>query len=249
MLPKITKKQQEIIKYIYHFRFLNRVQIQALLNHKDHKTTNIWLKDLTEKEYLNRNYSTKFYENTKPAIYYIGINGIKLIRTLVNCPRSHLVKLYREKDRLDSFAGKCQLLADIYIDLRAKSESKKKYKVVTSNAFSDPDSIYNFLSDTTFDLLIEKTSKNKEYYLLEVFDQNLPAHKIRKRIKDYIDFYFSNIWEDKVGGDFPNVILVCETLPMVVAIKKMTNKFVEENELRKLMHFVTKKENLDFAAF
>ena len=49
-IPYIAAKQQEIPKLIYKFRFLNRIQIQTLLNHKDKRRINSWLKDLSEKE-------------------------------------------------------------------------------------------------------------------------------------------------------------------------------------------------------
>ncbi|MDA1317406.1 MAG: hypothetical protein O3B87_05310 [bacterium] len=68
LLPTITNKQKEILHYLYRFRFLNRIQIQSLLNHKDPKNTNVWLKDLTTK-----NYTGKIFERTpginKPALY------------------------------------------------------------------------------------------------------------------------------------------------------------------------------------
>lgn len=82
-LPKITKKEQEIIRLLYRFRFLNRVQIQALLGHKDYKTINMWLRDLREKQYVDRIYSTHYAERTKPAIYYLSVNGIRHLRQFV----------------------------------------------------------------------------------------------------------------------------------------------------------------------
>ena len=54
ILPQISNKEKEIIKLIYQFRFLNRIQIQNFLNHKHHSQTNIWLKDLNQKQYINR---------------------------------------------------------------------------------------------------------------------------------------------------------------------------------------------------
>ena len=53
----ITTKQITIINLIFRFRFLDRLQIQKFLKHKDETRTNRWLKDLIEKEYLN--YSLK----------------------------------------------------------------------------------------------------------------------------------------------------------------------------------------------
>ncbi len=81
-LPKLTKKQQEILRLLYSFRFLNRIQIQAFLCHKDPKTINLWLRDLRAKGYVEWIYSTHFAEKTKPAIYYLGLNGVRHLRTL-----------------------------------------------------------------------------------------------------------------------------------------------------------------------
>ena len=249
-LPNTTNKQQEILKYLYHFRFLNRIQIQALLKHKDYKTIYLWLKDLTEKEYIIRIYSTKFPDNTKPAIYYIGSNGIKFLRLNTDCPKEQINKLWREKDRQQTFISNCQLLADVYIDLRNKSNDKIKYSAKTKSDFINPDSPLHFLTETGADIVIEKNEDcTKKYYLLEILDDSLPGYSIKKRIKNYIDLYFSNSWEEATGEDFPTIILVCETLPMVMTVKKLAYKLIEENELRKLMHFVTKKESLDFAGF
>ena len=81
-LPKTTTKQQDILKLLYRYRFVDRIQIQVLMGHKDKRRIGAWLKDLREKHYIEWIYSTDFAEKTKPAIYYLGINGIRLLRTL-----------------------------------------------------------------------------------------------------------------------------------------------------------------------
>jgi hypothetical protein len=48
-LPPLTPKQQEILKLLYKYKFLNRTQIQTLLSHKDKRRIITWLKDLREK--------------------------------------------------------------------------------------------------------------------------------------------------------------------------------------------------------
>lgn len=234
-LPPITKKQQEILRYIYHFRFLNRVQIQTLLNHKDYRLINTWLKDLTEKEYLNRIYSTKFGENTKPAIYYIGINGIKYIKKIIDCPIEQAKKLYREKDRAEHFIASCQFIADIYLDLRNRNDDETNYKVTTSASFPNPNSPYHFLSEMSSNLVIEKETKSKEksmkkYYLLEVLEPTLPVYSIRKRIRNYFDFYFSNSWEDNTKEEFPTVLFICPSISMLIYAKRFTKKLLSEHD-------------------
>ena len=51
------------------------------MNHKYYKRINVSLKDLREKHYVEWIYSTHFAEKTKPAVYYLGINGIRILKT------------------------------------------------------------------------------------------------------------------------------------------------------------------------
>ncbi len=68
-IPYITLRQREIPKLIYQFRFLNSKQIQKLLNHKDKSKINKWLKNLTEKQYLEKiEKENNFEQRTKPNV-------------------------------------------------------------------------------------------------------------------------------------------------------------------------------------
>jgi len=60
----------------------------------------------------------------------------------------------------------------------------------------------------------------------EILDDTLPGYSVKKRIKNYIDLYFSNIWEDATGKNFPTNILVCETMPALLSIKKIARRFM-----------------------
>jgi len=113
-LPKITMRQKEILDLLYEHRFLNRIQIQALLNQKDYKNTNLWLKDLREKHYVEWIYSTHFAEKTKPAVYYLDINAIRRFKQIGSYERQ-ILKYYRESTRSQAFIDRCILLADACI--------------------------------------------------------------------------------------------------------------------------------------
>jgi Replication-relaxation len=142
-LPKLTKKQQEILKLLYRFRFLNRIQIQALLGHKDPKTINLWLRDLRAKGYVEWIYSAHFAEKTKPAIYYLGLNGVRYLRTLTRTskdddgntivsqtyPPEELRKRYKEPTRSQTYIDRCILIVDCCITLeRADTKSEARGK-------------------------------------------------------------------------------------------------------------------------
>src|SRR2546430_243316 len=124
-LPKLTTKQQAILKLLYRYRFLNRIQIQTLMHHKDYKTINVWLKDLREKEFVTWIYSTGFMEKSKPAVYYLGINGIRFLKTTDEYPIEELRKRYREDECSESFILCSKLIADrLCMVLEAKSDEK-----------------------------------------------------------------------------------------------------------------------------
>lgn len=143
-LPKLTKKQQEILKLLYRFRFLNRIQVQAFLGHKDPKTINLWLHDLRAKGYVEWIYSTHLAEKTKPAVYYLGLNGVRHLRTLTRTskdedgyivlspayPPEELRKRYKEPTRSQTYMDRCILVADCCLalglaDTKNEAEGKK----------------------------------------------------------------------------------------------------------------------------
>ncbi len=96
---KITPKQFQILLLLYRFRFLDRTHIQRLLNHKDRKRINAWLKDLTNKNIISRKYSQKLKENTKPAIYCLATKSRKLLLNHPDINEKILKRVYRDKTR------------------------------------------------------------------------------------------------------------------------------------------------------
>jgi len=148
-LAKLTKKQQVILKLLYRYRFLNRIQIQIFLGHKDPKTINLWLRDLRAKGYVEWIYSTHFAEKTKPAIYYLSLNGVRHLRTLTMTsededgktvvspayPSEELRKRYKESTRSRAYIDRCILIAECCIALErentkngVKDDSKSKLR-------------------------------------------------------------------------------------------------------------------------
>lgn len=245
-LPKITTKQQSILILLYRFRFLNRIQIQTILKHKYHKRINDWLLDLTQKEYIGRIYSNKFGENTKPAIYHLNINGIKYLRTL-GFPEEQLKRLHREVERSEGFVSKHLFIADICLNFQAKSTNEIKFAAQTKSDFTNPSSNYHFLTELGTDLAFAEIENGiRKYYLLEILEPTLPVYSFRKKIRNYIDFYFSNSWENNIGEDFPTIILVCETLPIMMSTRKVIKRILAENQDQKCLRLnvITAKEIL-----
>jgi hypothetical protein len=264
-LPKLTTKQQEIIQLLYRYRYLDRIQIQSLLSHKDKRRVLAWLKDLRDKEYVEWIYSTDFTEKSKPAIYYLGINGVRYLKTVQwdndgetapFYPLEELRKRYKDKERSRTFIDHCLLVADCCIGLDAvntkgtiaKQASRVQYKYLTEADYIDPDSNYHFLAEHEKlrpDLcIVKKKGSVTTNYLLEVFDATLPQYRLRFRLKAYVDYLSSYEWEGE--EPYPLILLVFPNLNDLIYAKRRIKKLlldeyyeVEEIPDHVHIHFTT----------
>jgi hypothetical protein len=246
-LPKITMRQKEILDLLYTHRFLNRIQIQALLNQKDYKNTNLWLKDLREKHYIEWIYSTHFAEKTKPAVYYLGINAIRRFRQF-GTYEGHILKYYRESTRSQAFIDRCILLADACIAFKQanrtigavgrKAKSDDIWFMYETEAEFTRAGYYEFLNDTDIhpNLCYTKMGYDEYFeevpvasYTVEVFDPTLPRYSMRKRLKTYVKFLDSEEWQDEMEEEKPPIALfVCSTKADMIYCKRATKKLLED---------------------
>ncbi len=231
-LPNITEKQKEIILFLYRFRFLNRVQIQKLLNNKDHRNINIWLKDLTEKNYLTRIYDNQ--KNTIPAKYYLSINGIKFLRTLPKVEKSFLKKLHQENRRSISFINKSIFIADIYLKLNdIEIFQNNNFKFYTQADFSKEAVIRELLPDFAY---VYKVNNNLEHFVGEIFGENMNNNAIRGRIKKYLEYF-----ED---DDSPtNIIFIGSDDKSLIFIEHLIRRYTyNEGNLNANIYTTTQKQ-------
>lgn len=255
-LPKLTKKQQEILKLLYRFRFLNRIQIQAFLGHKDPKTINLWLRDLREKQYLEWIYSTHFAEKTKPAVYYLGLNGVRWLRTLTMtdndgnvqpaAPPEELRKRYKESTRSQTFIDRCLLIADCVLMLKQENVKNKaqdkrlRYYRQTEADYLRDNSYYHFILESELirpslmfcqDKLDSngKEEETLESYILEIFDPTLPHYRIKKRLDNYVKFLDDEDynWKEETNTEkLPIILFVCPRTTDLIYAKRRTRGLI-----------------------
>ncbi len=207
-LPSITKTQENIIQLIYRFRFLNRIQIQKLLKIKSVSKLNYYLKDLTEKEYLKRSHEDTFPNKLRPAVYHIGPNGIRFLRSQDNCEAEAIKNLYREDNRSSSFRDCCLLLADIYLGFENRQD-KDVQSIMQMRSDYPAHPLKDILSDLKPSAYVaqKKSGKTKRSFLEILYD--LPDQYLRQRIKQYLKFYRGSVWESETKTDFPTIMIVC----------------------------------------
>jgi hypothetical protein len=245
-LPKLTTKQQDIIKLLYRYRFLNRIQIQALMGHKNNRRIAQWLKDLRDKQYVEWIYDgDDFVNKTKPAIYYVGINGVRYLKTVQwddngtlapFYPIEEVRKRYKDNERSRTFIDRSMLIADCCMKLEEANASKTKshYTYITEADYIDPDSNYHFLAEHEVlrpNLCIAKNEGSKENdgavtasYILEIFDATLPRYRLRYRLKAYVTYLDDNEWEGEEPQ--PIILLVCPNLNDLIYAKRRVKKLL-----------------------
>ena len=182
-LPTITNKQKEILLLLYRFRFLNRIQIQSLLKNKSPRNVNVWLKDLTDKNYTCRIFERKVGIN-EPAIYFIDKNGIKFFSSAEGADKRTLRKLYQEKRRSQAFIDQCILISEIYIKLQ--DQNLPGFKLYTQSDFPSNGLIRDLFPSFAY---IVSDNGNIKHYTCEIIKEKTPRFAIRSRIEQYIQFF------------------------------------------------------------
>jgi hypothetical protein len=230
-LQTITTKQEEILTLIYKYKFLNRIQIQSFLKHKDHRRINSWLKDLTEKEYIKRIWSNGYFERTRPSIYYLAPNSLSFLSKQYFITPKYFPKITAEAEAgaSDNFIPDSILLADLSLTFLSESTEGIIRTAVTKTELAEPYSEYNFLADAKIkpSLIFAISASDKsmtKYYFLEIIERYSSFILIRNKIKKYFDLYCSSEWENKVGGKFPTLLFICLSLQLLIYAKRYARR-------------------------
>lgn len=230
-IPHITHRQQDILLLLYRFRFINRTQIQSLLHHKNTKSINTWLKDLTDKKYTNRIISDQSKIHNSPTIYYLSLNGIKFLKTQSSCKTQYITKLYKEKTRSEQFINRCLFIADIYLYLLNKYTNTTGFAFYTQSDFTP-----NSLVKEIFPHFVFRKAEKQPLFIAEIFSETIPRFAIRKRITTYLEFFTQADWIKKEKT--PNILLICPDYKMKKFVVKFTKETLEE-ETVDINFFVT----------
>ena len=217
LLPHITKKQQYILILIYKFRFLNRIQLQTILNHKDYHRINIWLKDLYIKKYLGRIYEYKLGEINKPAIYLLKAKGINYLRGLNpehGIKHTLLKRLAREHKKSQQFINQNIAIGQFYcLYLTYARDSNRTVKFLTIMDMVNH-TILGSLLPSAYVKVKDKHRKAKRY-LIEFLKEGMPRFAIRYKINHYLRYYQEQTWQELVA----DAGLIKDTAEIVSSIK------------------------------
>ena len=241
-MEQTTPKQLNILLLLYRFRFLNRIQIQKLLNHKDPRRINTWLKDLTTRNIIGRKYSTKLLANTKPAIYHLATKSRAILLIQPDTNEKLLKRVYREKTRSDKLINHCLLIADIYFLLNNQSQTNKtKLHFYTKTDLAT----HYYLPYKRPDAYIAIESKRQtKRYFLEIIDEGTPRFMIRSKINQYIEYFQANTWQNRTDHPNPTMLFVCPDELTKIFLNKYILQMQEEEPEIDLEFFLTTQDQI-----
>lgn len=206
--PLLKQKQREILILLYRFRFLNRIHIQTLLNHRHHRQILAWLNDLVKRTCAKQYYEKQFAGPS--AVYSLGIQARKYLKHNQNIETVELPvlnRIWREGKLTVQFRNHCLALADIYLSLQALTA--KNGAALDFRTKTDLYGMAGLISPApdAYIAISEKQGEVKRYFLDLLED--IPAAVLRGRVKRYFDYYESNEWQEHTGKPFPEIILIC----------------------------------------
>ena len=69
-------------------------------------------------------------------------------------------------------------------------------------------------------IFTKKTKSESKQYILVQLDSISPKYMTKKKMKNYIEFFFTNEWEENTGKPFPTILFTCQTMTLMIYAKR-----------------------------
>jgi len=254
-----SKRQAELLEFIYAYRFVTTKQVQAFLGKKQIQQAQQRLNTLLAKGYIDRRFTNEDRLLGRYASYYLSLGGLKLLKRYGN-PQA-LKNMRKDATASESFVKHNIAIGDIAADLNRIHHNATRLMIFTKNELLREDTNNNDgsedyepasasfpqpLPDMLIDLMDGEDSwKN---YLLEVWHSTVPFWVYRKRIKYYIEYVDSDEREDAFSAGMPPLLLVCETPTLQRRAQRYLRRMYDEIDEDDLKILVTNRELLHEAS-
>lgn len=224
---KLNSYLEQILTFIYKFRYLNSLQTQKLMNHKYHSNIYKWLNFLTENKYLKKYRESKFAAES--AFYSLGTGGRKYFKEhpeIKDINHPLLDRVWSEKDNSKSFKNQCMFMAHIFISLldlvKKVDNGQGKLHYFSQTDLQGVKYIIYPLPSAYF--AIEDKDGVIKRYFIDVFYEYTRWKDMEKRVRQYLRYYDKQLWQIYMKHDFPEIILVC---PKVIS-KNNLDEYIKE---------------------
>jgi hypothetical protein len=215
---KLTKKQLEILRLAYRFRFLTSSNLAAYVGQSKTSTALRRLMTLVNLEYLGKRHDSSYRLLNRPAEYYLLPKAKSILREeLTRASERELKRLYDRPTASLRFINRSLAVFDSYIELRRLYD--QRMTVATQSQLNiDEFSYFPHPLPDAF-MTLDGSTNHESHYFIEYFDDSVSIGIHGRRISAYMAYFESGEW-DKTGLDFPGVIIICESAGMLSKAKR-----------------------------
>jgi hypothetical protein len=234
-----TKKQLDILRLLYRFRFATSDQLTQALNAKRTNLINQRLKLLLDQQYISRKYEPEYHLLRKHAAYYLLPGGIEALKRIAGGKFSSSVfrSIRNDHNRSDQFTEECLSVFEIFCQLKAAYGDSLHF-FTRSQLVNRYDYFADFVPGVYIRIVTDGAEKD---YFLEYLQSSKPFFTVIQRVKQYSDFADSGEWEEGTGSDLPKVLFVCDMPSLQKRILKRATGAMESDDLNL---YVTTKDEL-----
>lgn len=202
-IPAHTKQQDDIIYYLYQFRYLLINQLIKLFGHSDKKWIQQLLNDLVGKKFIAR---IKNEEISRGYIYCLDTKAGHILKEDENIDEAFLGRLYKEKKKEPIFIKEHLFIVDIYLYFLFKKEKGQELNFFTETELKSCE----YFPDPLPTAYIEEIDgQETNRYFLEYFDEYTPANVIRERVNYYLNYCKDGDWQANTdNAPFPTVLFI-----------------------------------------
>jgi len=245
-----SKRQEELLEFIYAYRFVTTKQVQVFLGKKQIQQAQQRLNTLLAKGYIDRRFTSEDRLLGRYASYYLSLDGLKLLKRY-GSPQA-LKNMRKDATASESFVKHNIAIGDVAADLTRMYRDAGRLMLFTKNELLREDANNNDSSEdyepasASFpqplpDMLIDLMYGEDDWegYLLEVWHDTVPFWVYRKRIKYYIEYVDSDEREEAFSSGMPPLLLVCDTPTLQRRVQRYLRRMCDEIDEDDLKILVT----------
>lgn len=224
---KLTRKQLELLKLTYRFRFVTSKTVAAYYKQSYLRVARVQLNQLCDRGYLAKRHDSSYRLRNRPAEYYLTPKATPLLRYKLTKPSERELKQSYARPTASPRFIDCSLaLFDIYLNMKLLYGSRLSF-------FTKPQlnlDVFEYFPQPLPNVFITiDAGTNKECsFFVEYFDDEVSIGIHGRKIVNYMKYKESGEW-DKTGRDFPTVIIICQSPAMFKRAEKRT-RYYENQE-------------------
>lgn len=244
--PSLTKKQLEILKRLYTFRFASAELLAKDLGLNQRRYMHARLQILRNLGYIDRYYNKSYKFLRKPAIYYLLPKAFPVLRKQDKISDVSLKNMYKNGEASQRFINHSLSIYRAYLSLKDCYGSKLWF--FTGNDLKLPSFDYfpKPLPDGFLSLKFSSSAKGKrKYFFLIICSSTIPMFVHLKQLKSLIDYRDSQQWEQTTNTFLSAVLVLSDTnLFQQRLTERMAKLLYNEGLDEELSYFITTQNKL-----